>query len=199
MYYEFRDRDSYYAEPGNIQEYPILPRKVSFILGRRISAPLPTPLRFAMHPTWGRDLLLFLGSQVPVMRKDLIAALREVGVDNIDTYDAIIYDPYNSRDVLDYQAVNIIGVVAAADLATSDYESFGETPNIDAIFAGPVIDDRRTAGALMFRMKESVTTVMVHERVKQHVGPRFPSLLFIPAVNQGDDKGIDDEGEEEED
>src|SRR2546428_2555479 len=123
MYYELDDRHSYYAEPGHIQEYPTLPRKVSFLLGRRISVPLPTPLRFAMHPTWGRDFLLFMGSKVPVMRKDLIAALREVGVDNLDTYDAIIYDPYNNKDVLDYQAVNIIGVVAAADLAASDYES----------------------------------------------------------------------------
>jgi hypothetical protein len=187
VYYELRDRDGAYKEPGHIETYPDLPDEASFNVGRRIEAQLPTPLRFGLDPEWGRDLMLIMGSRILLMRKDLIAALQEAGVDNLDLYDAVIANPYTGRDVLDYQAVNIIGLVAAADLSASDYESFGEEPEIDAIFGAVVIDEARARGALMFRMEESVMTVMVHERVKKFLQPKFASLLFISGEGPPED------------
>jgi hypothetical protein len=194
MYYELEDNDSAYSEPGNIRDYPELPRKVSFNLGRRIETELATPLRFAMHPEWGRDMLLFWGSRVPLIRKDLIAAMREAGVDNIDTYDAVIYNPYTKTDVDDYQAVNIIGLVSAADLIASEYTSYGKAVNLDAVFTHIVIDDNAASGALMFRMQESVTTVVVHESVKRHLESKFPTLSFTAAVK--DELVVDDDENE---
>jgi rhodanese-related sulfurtransferase len=181
MYYELLDKRSAYPDPAKIGEYPELPDDVSFNMGERIAAPIATPLRFELDPDWGRDIAVFTGSQVPVMRKDLIQALRAAGVDNIDAYDAVIVDPRDQKEVHDYQAVNIVGLVSAANLAASDFESFGETPKVDALFGRPVIDEKRAAGALLFRMQESVMTVMVHDRVKNQIAPRFPTLQFNPA------------------
>src|SRR5690349_9839457 len=116
MYYEMLDKRSAYADPAKIGEYPELPDDISFNVGERIGAVIPTPLRFELDPDWGRDIAVFTGSQIPLMRKDLIEALRSAGVDNLDTYDAIIVDPRDRREVHEYQAVNIVGLVAAADL-----------------------------------------------------------------------------------
>jgi len=201
MYYELLDKHSAYPDPASIGEYPDLPRGVSFNMGRRIDLPIATPLRFELDPDWGRDIAVFTGSRIPIMRKDLIQALRDAGVDNIDVYDAVVVDPRDQKQVHDYQAVNIIGLVSAANLGASDYESFGEAPSVDALFGNPVIDEKRAAGALMFRMQESVMTVMVHDRIKREIAQRFPTLEFIPAdpSDRGPDsrQAADDEEEDE--
>jgi hypothetical protein len=45
-----------------------------------------------------------------VFREDLIAVLKEFGVDNIDYYDTLITDPDDGTQYTNYKAANIIGV-----------------------------------------------------------------------------------------
>ena len=182
MYYQLDEKgDIYYEDAGHIDTYPELPRGVDLTGGERIDLKLDVPLRFRMDPEWGKDMTLMMGVQILLMRKDLIKALQEVGVDNLQLYDAVIENPYTGKDVMDYQAVNIIGLVAAADLDQSNYKAFSDPPTVDTLFRNIVIDESKTGGALMFRMAESVSTIIVHQRVKEHLEKRFPSLVFYPA------------------
>lgn len=181
MYYVLEDDSDRYEDAGHIEEYPALGEDTSLGVGHRVDTALTRPLRFKMNPAWGKDPLLIMGTEILLMRRDLVSAIEEAGVDNIDAYDAIVHNPYTGKDLPDYRAVNIIGLVSAADLDESDYESFGAPPHIDALFARVAIDEVRALGLLMFRMQESVSMLIVHERVKRHLEPRFPQLLFIPA------------------
>lgn len=181
MYYLLDDDDDYYEDAGHIMVYPELPEKVSFLRGEKIAVPLTTPLRFKMDPEWGADPMIMMGSEILLMRDDLVKELRDAGADNIDTYDAIIANPYTGEDMENYKAANIIGLVAAADLSKSKYRAFSTPPQIDAIFTDVKIDESKAMGFLLFRMAESVSEIVVHEKVKKALEKKFPSLEFIPA------------------
>ncbi len=114
-----------------------------------------------------------------------ICVLREVGVNNLDTYETVIKNIFTGEDVLNYKTVNIIGLLAIADLSKSDYHASDnpDQPIIDTIFRDLVVDESKTGGTLMFRMAESIGTILVHEKVKNHLEGKFPTLNFIPVKN----------------
>lgn len=181
MYYKLRDNDNGYKDSGNICSYPELPPRVSFNMGRYIDQPLNEPLRFKMYPDWGSQPMLLWGSEITLMHKDLVATLQAAGVDNLQTFPAVLENPYTNEDLLDYLAINILGLVAAADLEKSDITAFSNPPRIDSITFSPKIDPAKANGALMFRMAESVMRIMVHEKIKIALEEKFPTLYFIEA------------------
>src|SRR5947209_1276127 len=92
-----------------------VPPGISWHRGERFSDPVPTPLPVTLDgdgilvPMFNRGILLF--------SDDLVSAVREAGVDNIDVYEVELLDPVNNQRYTNYKAINIIGLVAAADLA----------------------------------------------------------------------------------
>lgn len=180
MYYLIDDDDDYYEDSGHIMEYPQMPSNISFNSGARIASVLKTPLKFRMDPEWGSDPMLIMGVEIPLFHKDFVMELNKLGVDNIDTYDAEIENPYTNSVLKEYYAVNIIGIVAAADLSKSKFRSFSNPPAIDTVFTDLKIDESKVKGLLMFRMAESVTDIVVHEKVKKGLEKKYPSLEFLP-------------------
>jgi hypothetical protein len=79
---------------------------------------VPNPLECTLQPLpknstttdFGPDMPEYLSFNAPVFRDDLIAALKEFGVDNIDYYDTLITDPDDGTQYTNYKAANIIGV-----------------------------------------------------------------------------------------
>ncbi len=53
------------------------------------------------------------------MLKDLVDALSDAGVDNLETYPVVIKSQLDRPDCDDYLAVNVLGAILAADLEKS--------------------------------------------------------------------------------
>jgi len=114
-----------------------------------------------MVPMFNRGILLF--------SDDLISAIRSAGVNNLDCYDAELLDSVSGERHKNYKAVNIVGLVAAADLEKSDYSAPSGTALIDTDFDSVAIDENKANNMLMFRMAECVSAIVIHEKVKQSI------------------------------
>ena len=180
MYYILSEKDNYFADAGHIDSYPELPMEIGFRRGQLIDkTKLKIPVRCDMDPEWGEDLTIIMGIRIPMMRSDMVEILIKTGVNNLQLFDAIIVNPYTGTDVTNYKAVNIIGLVSAADEAASDFKAFSDPPRIDTIFRDLVIDPTKAQGQLMFRLAEDLS-IIVHEKIKEALEPSFPSLTFQP-------------------
>ncbi len=130
----------------------------------------PNPLRMRFHPQTEGTLLRDL-YQAPIclMSKRLILILRDVGVDNLDLYPAIILDEARGQSHETHSAVNIIGVVSAADLRETVFDPLVPERVMTAAIDKLVIDERATRGQFLFRLAENVQAIVVHEKVVEHV------------------------------
>ena len=159
---------------------------LSWNLGRRHTITVPDPLEFELKPLnpdaddHSEEMPEYFKGHVPLFRDDLVSALRETGVDNLDTYNTVIVDPDNGQRHTSYKAVNIIGVVAAADMARSNATVHSGGPVIDVEFEGFAIDERRVGRALMFRLAENTSAIMVHDSVVEALRKSgFDKLEFL--------------------
>jgi hypothetical protein len=125
----------------------------------------------------------FYDGTTPLFHKDLLNALLEAGVDNLDYYPAVLKDFRRPGDIElhDYFAVNILGVCYCLDKKKS--EMMGLTEPDEEVFSDPIakafIDPKKTDGQLMFRLGESYSAIVVHERVKQSIlDHKIPHMIF---------------------
>jgi hypothetical protein len=177
MYYVMACYDC--DEPTSIRESPRLPGG-PWMDGQRITITVPNPLVYGLDPNHPGELLpLYENEAVPLFRDDLLDALRQAGVDNLECFPAVLRDPFRKTEHTNYKAVNIVGVVSCADMGQSELMGSSTSNMIDVDFAGLVIDEKRTGGALLFRLAEAVNAIVVHEKVKQTVeAAGIPFLTF---------------------
>lgn len=154
--------------------------------GSRLPQAPPAPLRFTLKPfspnasDQSPHLPAYLGAACPLFTDALLAALRECGVSNLDAYHCAITDPDDGTVYTHYKAVNLVGLIAAADMARSNATVHpGGPPLIDVDFDGLVIDERKAGGNLMFRLAESTNAIIVHQRVRDYLlSAGFDDLEF---------------------
>ena len=144
------------------QPFTVEPEQPIFVAIREDNENLK-PLNFYKNP--------------PVASKAFVDALVEAGVDNIVTYDVVLRsrtDP--SINIEGYKAINIIGWVKVAGPGTvylTDSRIF------DASMKNVELEPRSIKGLYMFRLAQSMRTIVVHERVKQCLEARgFEDLIF---------------------
>lgn len=114
---------------------------------------------------------------VNVMSDAFYGALCDAGVDNLDVYDALLESEDGSVVHKGFKAYNILGLVAAAVLAKTKFR--GDSRLLDASIETLEIDPDKATGLLMFRLAENVSTIIVHERVKELLEPmNFPYVQF---------------------
>ena len=132
-----------------------------WVFGRKVASKVPDPLVYTLQPGQG-DLSPMYTEGQPIMRQDMVDALQEAGVDNLDLYRAIVRDPVTGQEWHNYWAFNVLGLVAAGV----------ETPALG-------IDESRTMGLLLFRLVEAPTLIVVDERVMHVVLRRaIPGVVF---------------------
>lgn len=165
----------------SVATFPRFPGVKSWLLGQQHAAPVPEPIVLRLEPGDDVPPPVMVNSTILVMHTALVEALRRAGADNFDAYATILDDPAHGRRWEGYAAVNIIGAVAAADLARSRYRAFGGTPFVDVDFDSLVIDEARARGLRLFRLAECVSAVVVHEQVKAALlAAGFDTLTFVP-------------------
>lgn len=184
-YYVLMCFTPWFTKSASIGPAPEVEGVSSWIRGQLIDVPVPQPLQFTVEPDEddrepdepGVLLEMYQDSYV-LMTDRLVDALRAAGVDNLQLFDAVISDPHTGSVVSNYKVVNVVGVVACADLGRSTYTATG-APLIDVSFDSLVIDEKRAGGLLLFRLAESLSAIIVHERVKHHLlATGFDMLTF---------------------
>lgn len=155
-------------------------RTPSWLTGQRFDVPIPEPLELTWDPdTEGpRKYIYHVG--VPLYHRDIYLALREAGVDNIDAFRTRIVDPRTGAASEEYLAINVIGLVAAADLGESDHVAFNPRSLFDTDFDSLALDPAATLDLLMFRLAECVTGVVVSGRVKAMIEARASAADLVP-------------------
>lgn len=108
---------------------------------------------------------------IPLMTRRLVAALQKSGIDNLQTYDTTLINPLgdNPPPPDHYLAVNVVGLVAAADLGASKTNPAVPEDKISMDFYSLAVDAAKARNHLMFRLAENISAVLVHEHVRKTV------------------------------
>lgn len=170
MYYVLDEQPLGSAEDlAVIDSYPNIDELDGWLLGRRFTSTIPEPLKIALDDTQPGRLPDYLKGTIPLMSDRLIDALRRAGVDNFDLYRVELSNGRGEVVSTSYKAVNVIGVVSAADMGASKVAAGFAPEMVSTSFDSVVIDPQRARGLLMFRLAEAVTTLLIHEKVKAHL------------------------------
>lgn len=104
---------------------------------------------------------------VPLMSDAFVAAIRAVGVTNLQYYRAELHGA-DGTIWNDYHAVNVVGLIACADLSASEFTEIvdrpGNAPPLMA-FEELKVDAARAHDALLFRLAESPGVILIADRV----------------------------------
>lgn len=153
---------------------------VNWNLGRLIDKPIPTPIPIELDAQYPGIMMPMYSSGLLLFNDAMIAALHGIGVNNFQAFEAIVTDPINHVEYTNYKVINIIGVIGAADLGKSTYESADGSNLIDTDFSSLAIDENKAKGLPMFRLAESVNALVIHERVKKALeAAKIPYLDFV--------------------
>ena len=156
---------------------PTLPRG-PWMTGQRITYDVRTPLEYGLDPDYPGEMLPMYKSAAPLMRADLLAALADAGVDNLQLFDAVLRD-LKGNENKEYKAVNVVGVVAAADLGNSRMMGTTDSTLVDADFHRLAFREKIPTDLLLFRLAESVNAIVVHDRVKRRIERAgIPGMTF---------------------
>ena len=129
-----------------------------------------TPIRIDFEPLRGYQGLpiemLDLG--IPIMSERLFHAIESAGVSNVEWFDALLVNTA-TQQTYSYKAYNVVGLVAAADLGKSEWESADSKLVGDVSFEVLALDDSKTKGAPFFRLAENVNALLMHVRVRDAI------------------------------
>jgi len=121
------------------------------------------------NPDHGPLIPPFYDDTVVLMRDDLIEAMETFGVDNLDTYAVNLTDPDDGSVRTDYKAVNIIGLIRAADMNKSTATVHNNIPLVDVSFDKIVLQEEKIQDFLLFRMAENMMTILIHEHLRDYL------------------------------
>lgn len=129
----------------------------------------------------------YISSYIHLMSNRFIQALKNAGVDNLQTYPITLKNSELGLYWKDYSIVNFVGIMACADLERS---VIGNKLFSGYTFKKLVVDVEKANGALLFILEESASgEVLVHYDVavqmftKQNK-PRFKGPHFNPVKSR---------------
>lgn len=144
--------------------------------GDTLKPELKTPFVYEIeHYSEGDGELLdfYPNLTVPVMSKKMIAALKEAGVDNLQTFDVNIKLLSTGESIRTHQAVNILGNLKSCKTGVTQRDFYN-----GSWIKKTGIDEDRLNGALFFRMIESPKTIMIHISLKKKLEKKFSGLSY---------------------
>ena len=150
-------------------------------LGRKLPPSFEVPVEFEVDLTSdGRRMSSLFVIPAFLVHKKLHDAMLVAGIDNVDPYRAVIRNEDTGEQWNDYLYLNIIGVVACADLTQSDYAELGPDINvIDRV----TIKKALLPNAHIFRLAEDRLKIVVSDRVHDYlIAANFTDIHFEPVV-----------------
>ncbi len=154
------------------------PAIFKLIAGKSYEAkPSSLPFRFSFVSP-GMPLCDYYSANC-LMSRALVDVLKGSGVENLQMFPAILTESSTGEIKNDYCVVNIIGLVAAADMQKSEAIPLGS----GQVFANLGVDAHKGGGLLMFRLAESRIDVIVHERVATAIKAGGFRAVLLSAVS----------------
>ncbi|TQV85887.1 imm11 family protein [Aliikangiella coralliicola] len=152
----------------------------SWRMGKRFVSEIPNPIQVKIRPGYPDALKEMYYNDAIIMTKRLVEALQEAGVDNLDTYPCVITNEKTGFRTENYVAVNLIGLVKAADISKSNVVGGDEEHLLDTDFDGVAIDPKKAKDYLMFRLAENTSAIVIHRSVKEHLVKKgFNMLTYV--------------------
>jgi len=137
----------------------------SFRLGTLIQESLVLPLKFSTRHSGLEPPKGMYDCVVPVMSDELINALQNAGVENLQCFPAELESNIDGTVWKNFQAVNVVGIKSCADLDASEFTHIADRPGKNALplvaFEDLKIDPSRASGSLLFKLAESPGIVIV--------------------------------------
>jgi hypothetical protein len=149
-----------------------------WMTGARINLVVPNPVVFELNPRYPGKLCPMYESTIVLMSNALIGVLHAAGVDNLECFPARIRDSSRAQDIEDYKAVNVVGLIACADMTHSSYDPPEDGEDIPMMFDELCIDDAKARGALFFRLYEAPSAMVVHQKVREAVERQIKGMTF---------------------
>jgi len=159
------DSELYIKEPKG------LPVEFDLISGIKMTTAIETPLAYTTNARKGDKLRAFLDCSYTLMSSELLSLFKEAGVDNLQTFPAIVKSTEDGHIWDNYYGVNILGLISCADLSKSTYSEL--MPGCYE-FEELAIDSSKTMGTLLFRLQENSATIIMHKNVGKHIMERDP-------------------------
>jgi hypothetical protein len=141
---------------------------LSFHLGLPIEGQVPLIEIVRDEDSQGRllDNVAAPGVRGLLVSSRLRTVLGDAGVDNVQYCQCRIVNPADGAVSGDYSIGNVVGRIGCVDWTESDVEAFPNRPEAIQFVDSLVLDESKIGGALMFRLREFLPLVVVHERVK---------------------------------
>ena len=134
--------------------------------GQKLIIEVPTPLKYTLNANYPGKLCAMYEEARPIASNQLLTALGEAGVDNLELFDAELHDPLHQKVFHNYKAFNIVGLVACADMNQSKLMGTSPPTMLATDFDSLYIDETKTGGAYLFRLAENCSAIVVHEKIK---------------------------------
>lgn len=100
-------------------------------------------------------------------RSKLCNALIDFGIDNVQYYPVVLRDQETGKTEDDYFLVNIIGLLDCVDMDKSEVNWWPSGMGFD--FVSMAIDEVKTQGLSIFRLKDDPTKVLISDDLKNHL------------------------------
>lgn len=165
-YYELSE--DYYLDYG-ITGNPSPKTDISFFTGKKIEKEVPLLTFEATFPSGHSPHHLLTGGTL-LMSTKMVHCLEKAGVNNFQTFPVLLHNPETGESWNNYVAVNIIGIVAAADIKNSDTDTLMEgDSNFPDLLAFRSISllRKKLNDLLIFRMAESANTIIIHRKLRE--------------------------------
>ena len=150
-----------------------------WMTGERIIGPVPSPFVFRLDQQYPGKMKPMYEGTILLMRDDLLVAMHDAGVDNLQIFPAAIQDEAHDLVYEDYKAVNIVGKISCANMEESELmDPDDENELVDVDFESLVIDEEKAGGALLFRLAEAVNAIIVHVSVRKRIENTIDGMTF---------------------
>ncbi len=150
-------------------------------MGQKLPTDFVVPVQFEIDLTFhGRRMSSLFVMPALLAQESLFEALLAIGIDSIDPYPALIRNTETREEWKDYLFLNIVGLVAGADLTKSDYAELGPDINVIDKVAIKAVSLPR---APIFRLAEDRLKIIVSDRVHDHlISAGFDDIYFEPVL-----------------
>jgi len=151
-----------------------------WIFGKKLSAPPAGLLEYRLSNDHRDPPYLLYELPHPLMRRTLLEQLVAGGVDNIETFDAVLHHPVAGLLREEYVAFNIIGLIATSELAARAMENYEEFEFQTDEIEGIVPDySRIPPGVLLSRLADRMGRILISNRLRDHIDPGPESGLVF--------------------
>jgi hypothetical protein len=159
-----------------------------WVFGERLAAPPVGPLDYVLASDHQEPPYLLYELPHPLIRKSLLEQIVAAGVDNVETFDAVLHHPLAGVLPNEYVAFNIIGLIATTELAARAMQSYVEFEFQTDEVEGLIPDySRIPPGILLARFADRMGRILVSNSLRDRIdpGPESGLVFFELADGRG--------------